>query len=77
MSRERRLMAGAIKARRDLERRSDEGGIRISKRSGGGAEAAAEAHGHHEERIGHADEEWPAWYAEYMWQERTEGELPR
>jgi hypothetical protein len=37
---------------------------------------AAEAHGHHEERIGHADEEWPAWYAEYMWQERVGGELP-
>jgi hypothetical protein len=37
---------------------------------------AAAAHGRHEERTGHADEEWPAWYAQYMWQERTGGDLP-
>ncbi|SHN46667.1 VOC family protein [Cryptosporangium aurantiacum] len=28
--------------------------------------AAAIAHGKHEEELGHADAEWPAWYAAYM-----------
>jgi catechol 2,3-dioxygenase-like lactoylglutathione lyase family enzyme len=27
---------------------------------------AAAAHGEHEKRIGHADEDWPDWYAAYM-----------
>jgi hypothetical protein len=27
---------------------------------------AAEAHGHHEEELGHADPDWPDWYAQYM-----------
>jgi hypothetical protein len=27
---------------------------------------AAAAHGRHEEEIGHADADWPAWYAQYM-----------
>jgi hypothetical protein len=27
---------------------------------------AAAAHGRHEAEIGHADENWPDWYAEYM-----------
>ena len=31
---------------------------------------AAAAHGRHEEEIGHADPDWPEWYAEYMVQER-------
>jgi hypothetical protein len=32
---------------------------------------AAAAHGRHEEEIGHADPNWPEWYAQYMVQERT------
>ena len=28
--------------------------------------AAAKAHGVHEREIGHADPEWPSWYAEHM-----------
>ncbi|WP_211244057.1 hypothetical protein [Actinospica robiniae] len=27
---------------------------------------AAEAHGRHEQEIGHEDPEWPVWYAQYM-----------
>jgi hypothetical protein len=27
---------------------------------------AAAAHGIHEQEIGHADPDWPDWYAEYM-----------
>ena len=27
---------------------------------------AAAAHGQHEEEIGHADADWPTWYAQYM-----------
>lgn len=27
---------------------------------------AADAHGRHEQEIGHADEDWPAWYAQFM-----------
>ena len=27
---------------------------------------AAAAHGQHEQRIGHADPDWPDWYAQYM-----------
>jgi catechol 2,3-dioxygenase-like lactoylglutathione lyase family enzyme len=37
---------------------------------------AAAAHGEHEKRIGHADENWPAWYAEYMVREQAGDELP-
>jgi hypothetical protein len=37
---------------------------------------AAAAHGRHEERIGHADANWPDWYAEYMVKERAGQELP-
>jgi catechol 2,3-dioxygenase-like lactoylglutathione lyase family enzyme len=33
---------------------------------------AAEAHGRHEQEIGHADEDWPAWYAQYMADESAE-----
>jgi hypothetical protein len=42
---------------------------------------AAAAHGRHEEEIGHADADWPTWYAQYMVDEqaghpagRTQGE---
>jgi catechol 2,3-dioxygenase-like lactoylglutathione lyase family enzyme len=37
---------------------------------------ASAAHGEHEKRIGHADENWPAWYAAYMVAERAGAELP-
>jgi hypothetical protein len=32
---------------------------------------AADAHGHHEEEIGHPDPDWPDWYAQYMVDERS------
>jgi hypothetical protein len=32
---------------------------------------AAAAHGRHEEQIGHADPDWPDWYAQYMEQEQA------
>jgi catechol 2,3-dioxygenase-like lactoylglutathione lyase family enzyme len=38
---------------------------------------AAIAHGEHEKRIGAADENWPAWYAEYMVAEQAGTELPQ
>jgi catechol 2,3-dioxygenase-like lactoylglutathione lyase family enzyme len=37
---------------------------------------AAAAHGKHEQRIGHADANWPDWYAEYMVREQTGAPLP-
>jgi len=37
---------------------------------------AAAAHGQHEKRIGHADPNWPDWYAEYMAAEQAGTELP-
>jgi hypothetical protein len=37
---------------------------------------AAAAHGHHEERIGKPDPDWPDWYARYMVSERAGEELP-
>jgi hypothetical protein len=37
---------------------------------------ASEAHGHHEERIGKADPDWPDWYALYMVREQSGDELP-
>jgi predicted enzyme related to lactoylglutathione lyase len=37
---------------------------------------AAAAHGEHEKRIGHADANWPDWYAAYMVAERTGTDLP-
>jgi hypothetical protein len=36
---------------------------------------AAKAHGQHEKRIGQADPNWPAWYAEYMVREQSGEEL--
>jgi catechol 2,3-dioxygenase-like lactoylglutathione lyase family enzyme len=38
---------------------------------------AEAAHGKHEERIGHADANWPDWYALYMVRERAGEELPQ
>ena len=32
---------------------------------------AEEAHGRHEAEIGHADPDWPDWYAAYMAQEQN------
>jgi catechol 2,3-dioxygenase-like lactoylglutathione lyase family enzyme len=37
---------------------------------------AEAAHGKHEKRIGHADANWPDWYAEYMLREQAGEELP-
>jgi catechol 2,3-dioxygenase-like lactoylglutathione lyase family enzyme len=37
---------------------------------------AAAAHGEHEARTGEADENWPAWYADYMVREQAGEELP-
>jgi catechol 2,3-dioxygenase-like lactoylglutathione lyase family enzyme len=34
------------------------------------------AHGEHEKRIGHADANWPDWYARYMVAEQAGTELP-
>jgi len=39
-------------------------------------ERAAAAHGEHEKRIGHRDENWPAWYADYLVKERSGKPLP-
>jgi len=38
---------------------------------------AAAAHGEHEKRTGEADENWPAWYSEYMVREQAGEELPQ
>jgi hypothetical protein len=35
---------------------------------------AAAAHGRHEAEIGHADENWPDWYAQYMVDEQPAAE---
>lgn len=35
------------------------------------------AHGQHEARLGQRDENWPAWYAEYMVREQAGTELPQ
>ena len=37
----------------------------------GALRRAADAHGRHEQQIGHADPNWPDWYARYMAEERT------
>jgi catechol 2,3-dioxygenase-like lactoylglutathione lyase family enzyme len=42
----------------------------------GGLERAAAAHGEHEKRVGKADEQWPEWYAAYMFAEQLGQELP-
>lgn len=38
---------------------------------------AAAAHGKHEQRVGHADANWPDWYAEHMVREQSGEELPQ
>ncbi|HEX4088458.1 MAG TPA: VOC family protein [Trebonia sp.] len=42
----------------------------------GAMRRASMAHGEHEKRIGHADEDWPDWYAAYMVAEQAGTELP-
>jgi catechol 2,3-dioxygenase-like lactoylglutathione lyase family enzyme len=37
---------------------------------------AEAAHGEHEKRIGHRDENWPDWYAAHMVAEQSGGKLP-
>jgi catechol 2,3-dioxygenase-like lactoylglutathione lyase family enzyme len=37
---------------------------------------AAAAHGEHEKRIGHQDDDWPDWYADYIVREQAGGKLP-
>lgn len=37
---------------------------------------AETAHGEHEKRLGHRDEDWPAWYAAYMVAEQSGAKLP-
>jgi hypothetical protein len=37
---------------------------------------AEAAHGEHEKRTGHRDENWPEWYAEYMKREQAGEDLP-
>jgi catechol 2,3-dioxygenase-like lactoylglutathione lyase family enzyme len=38
---------------------------------------AEAAHGEHEKRLGHRDENWPEWYAAYMAAEQSGKELPQ
>jgi catechol 2,3-dioxygenase-like lactoylglutathione lyase family enzyme len=38
---------------------------------------AEHAHGEHEARLGHRDEDWPDWYAAYMVAEQSGAELPK
>ena len=38
---------------------------------------AEAAHGEHEKRLGHRDEEWPEWYAAYMIAEQSGKPLPQ
>jgi len=42
----------------------------------GALRRAEAAHGEHEKRIGHADPDWPDWYAKYMVREQTGQDLP-
>ena len=37
----------------------------------GALRRAEEAHGRHEAEIGHADPDWPDWYAQYMVDEQS------
>jgi catechol 2,3-dioxygenase-like lactoylglutathione lyase family enzyme len=43
----------------------------------GAMRRASAAHGEHEKRIGHADPNWPDWYAEFMVREQTGQEPPQ
>jgi catechol 2,3-dioxygenase-like lactoylglutathione lyase family enzyme len=42
----------------------------------GALRRAEAAHGEHEKRLGHADPDWPDWYARYMLAEQAGEELP-
>lgn len=42
----------------------------------GALRRAEAAHGEHEKRIGHRDDNWPDWYAAYMVAEQASSELP-
>ncbi len=42
----------------------------------GALRRAEAAHGEHEKRIGHRDDNWPDWYAAYMVAEQAGSELP-
>jgi hypothetical protein len=42
----------------------------------GALRRAEAAHGEHEKRLGHRDEDWPSWYAEYIVRERAGKPLP-
>jgi catechol 2,3-dioxygenase-like lactoylglutathione lyase family enzyme len=42
----------------------------------GALRRASAAHGDHEKRIGHADADWPDWYAAYMVAEEAGSDLP-
>jgi predicted enzyme related to lactoylglutathione lyase len=43
----------------------------------GALRRAEAAHGEHEKRIGHADPDWPDWYASYIVAEQAGGPLPQ
>jgi hypothetical protein len=51
--------------------------VRIGENLADALRQAAAAHGEHEQRTGHADPDWPDWYALYMVRERAGEELPR
>ena len=61
-----------------LPGRIDSAAISFSSASdlAGALRRAEAAHGEHEKRIGHRDENWPEWYAAYMVAERAGKELP-
>ncbi|HXZ08332.1 MAG TPA: VOC family protein [Paraburkholderia sp.] len=42
----------------------------------GALRRAAAAHGEHEERLGQHDENWPQWYADYLFREQDGGTKP-
>ncbi|MGA1981707.1 MAG: VOC family protein [Acidobacteriaceae bacterium] len=62
-----------------LHGRTDSGATSFSSSSdlASALRRAEDAHGQHEKRIGHADPNWPDWYAEYMVREQAGEELPQ
>ena len=62
----------------EVGRRASPGWTRSSSRSSSPSRTstASVAHGEHEQRIGAADPDWPAWYASYMVAEQAGTELP-
>lgn len=63
---------------RRLPGRIDSDGTRFTSASelAAALRRAEAAHGEHEKRIGRRDEEWPAWYAEYIVREQAGKPLP-